>query len=667
MRWFIIIQSKTFICYKCIFVYSIQHFNDIAHMIDSKLRMFNAKHPKHYKVVDELLRRSMSIKKQIKATYFTKFITQSLHQLTTDCKKIAKLKYEVIYGLTKKQINNVCKELIKNVKQDACPVTKIAHYKIYNKLVIFDTKKISFPKKIAKCLLCLLLKWKMNTGNRLLTELVKTARYTFEQHVHQCTVLLPKFYEKYLINTYEKLCKDKNDLYNMLLGAPVTTPVIIGDGVRFKAAKPSNFHASYKMFDNKHKYHSYNSLGFCSISGKYCGFWPVEGTNSDGAHSDGRIIDWLVLNSDTKVVPQLFKTNSSLHSNDGTLLIFDRALAYGSFCYNHGILNIHIPCPDNGMLSTYEADKTRYSTTSVRWQIEKCYSTIGQRWAIFKSATAAISGWYVKLFGHWLNFAAALCNKFEIGLHKFDTQRMKETKWMICRKKSIWFAPSDKTYLQLLLDEVKFQKDIKKKWYCAPDIDSLIQNSHWTLSQLKNNFEMNYDETRLLCAGVFGVDQAKEYLIHSRHYLKVFYSNVPEYKNILLIYGFKKKLTRIYQTTNTKSSKRGDHVFHSVLLSTRSVPIVNIFQDEYFSPKNALIDFACTCVCGQRQITADTHVVAAITYLSQYYFLKKYIEVPKSDKKYNELVDVHGFIKTIKNMSDIEKVGYFQNICNEKS
>lgn len=664
----IMIMFQQKICIQCLHRLKISNWNEILYHINDKLILFDDTNDKHLKIAHELWRKSFKIQIVMKENHLKSFLAKMIYYLD-DQKVYGKsvpINYKNLIGLRKAQINLFIKQVIQDIKNNASIKTRKSIYMLKNKIIEFDLDDQNLHIKVRKYIISLLLKWKIASGNSITSSLIQTDPATFAKYIYKGTVISKDFAERNLINTYEKLCQETIPLYNRLIGVDEKLPVIIGDGVRYKCSNSVNHHNSYKMFDNKHKFQAYNTMGFCSITGKYCGFWPLSGSNSDGQHSDGRIIDWLVLDNNHHVVPGLFKTNSKLFANDGTLFIFDRALAHGSYCYNHGILNVRVPCPDKGKLSAHKADKTRYDATAYRWQIESCFGIIGKKWPIFQSKNTCINGHYIPWMGEWLNIAGALCNKFNIGMHPFSEQRMKETKWMITKKVINYYKPKDKSYLHLLLNSVIHQKSIKKEWKKVDSVNDLIKESNWTMKDLVDTFQLSDDELRLLGGGIFPVKQSKQYLIHSRPYIKLYYSTTKKNENILLINGFKKKMSRIYCTKNNKNKKRQDHKFHSVLLTKRNNPVINIWNNDDYTKKMRDIDFACTCVCGQRQITADSHVISALTFLSKYFIPNNEIPLPLNQRKYDELVDIYFFLKKIEKMSGYERNTFFENICDEK-
>lgn len=630
--------------------------------------MFTESNKKHTTIAYNLLLRSTSAKiAGIKVKDSLKSFLNKLIYYSSKPREYHKgLCYKDVLGITKSQLTELVNETVISVRNNASPNSTTSMFIIKNKIFEFNVNDRSLYIKVQRYLLCFFLKWKVASSNYTISSLIEGDRKTFSLNIYKATAIAKYLPDKYLINTYEKICKEVNFHYNELIGVDPDLPVIIGDGVRIRTCTADNFHDAYKMFDNKHLMHSYNSLGFCTLTGKYCGFWPHSGTNSDGMHSDGNIVDWLVLGDNYDVVPSLFKTNSSLFTNDGTLFLFDRALAYGSYCYNHGVLNIRIPCPEQGILTPSQADETRYGCTAYRWQIEKCFGNLGKVWPIFHSKTSTIHPNYLPIFGDWLNIAGAIANKFGIGFHYFSKQRLKETKWMFNKKINDCCEIKDKSYLHLLSESITIPTEIEKEWIPVKNVNGLIEKSDWTMKKLVDNFQMNLGELRILAGGNFAVRQAQKYLAHSRKYIKVYYSTTPINKDIILVYGLKKRMSRIYKLTTGINKKRLDRCCHGVLLSTRTIPVIKLYQDDSFTNKHCYIDWACTCVIGKRQITADSHTISAIHYLSEYFIKNKQIPVPKYQNKYDELVDIYHFMEKIKKMKDYERSNWFISVCQSK-
>ena len=176
---------------------------------------------------------------------------------------------------------------------------------------------------------------------------------------------------------------EQDSLINDTMRIPKDIPIVIGDGIRFKCQTSTNFHWAFVSYDRKHKYHAFNTIGFCTLkSGKYIGFYPITGVGSDHAHWDGFVLDFLVLNNVNGILNWL-QPNSKAFQQDGTRILFDRALGRGCYLFNEGICNMATPNVSFSKPNAKQADLSRLGCTLWRWGIETRFGNLGNISFIF--------------------------------------------------------------------------------------------------------------------------------------------------------------------------------------------------------------------------------------------------------------------------------------------
>ena len=391
-------------------------------------------------------------------------ILNNLLKAVTSNEFFSDKKSKAVTGLTVKQLKVLCNEMIDLIKQYEIGSEKLSYFELDNKLYTFNTGTKQGKNRIITGIIILLMKWKLNVSNNTLHSIVNRGINFVNSIILEITSVMHIFSEKYLINTREKLEKNTNVYYNKLMGISPEILVVLADGVRFNCYKcRSDYHMAYLLFDNKHLMTSFNTIGFVTTTGKYIGFIPECGVGSDGHHGDGYVMDFILLNNVGDLL-DIILVNSRPFANDGTRIIFDRALKNGCHTYKYGLFNYATPTLKTGLQSTYQADASRWKATSYRWMVERCFGNIGVIWCIFRAATSRIISFYVPYFGKWLNFAAAICNKFSIGMPVFDKERLEQTDWMINRKANCNYTKLETLYLKKVIDKFRYMKSLNNFW-----------------------------------------------------------------------------------------------------------------------------------------------------------------------------------------------------------
>ena len=92
----------------------------------------------------------------------------------------------------------------------------------------------------------------------------------------------------------------------------------------------------------------------------------------------------------------------------------------------------------------------------------------------------------------------------------------------------------------------------------------------WTKKKFIQCFYLDYDELLVYGGGSFTLKQAKQYIIHSKLFLNMFYSNKDEFKKIIMFRGFVKRYSKKWNNKIIKNNKRGDKSHHNVFISCRT-------------------------------------------------------------------------------------------------
>lgn len=591
-------------------------------------------------------------------------VKQIIYDIRNDKNKIKLItsKYKGVTGLTKKQLKQVLKEIVTLVKKKAVKETGQSYFNDLRseKVWVYTMTNVKGQNKLLQDLLRLFIKWKTNASNRTLAALTECSLNTFCESIRKITTVVRLYSNKWLVNTREKLKKHKVKCYYDLMGLDESIDIVIGDGVRFKSDAPKNYHLQHFTFDNKHKQNSYNTIGFCCITGYYIGFYPKKGLGSDGGHPDGFATDFLFLNDMDRIITDVVTPNTYCGSNDGTRVLFDRALRMGSFLYEMKLINWGHPNLKLGKQSTKQANDTRKKCTTYRWLIEKSFGNLGNKWKIFRANTTGLNGYYYPLFGEWLDFAGAICNHLRIGISTVDKERISQVKWMknneIHKK---WF-PWEKSRLQKILEQFRLNRSLSQIWYLAKTPEILYVNSVWNQKKVNDTFCLNESELKLYGGGIYARENADLYIVHSRQWIQVYFSKIHVYQNYLMIRGIKKRMTRVWENTQKKNAKREDYAIHNVILAKRRFPVINVWRNEKYTDKLKHLDSVCDCVIGSRDICKDSHIITALLFLKKWINHEPLPAYLKSEHKYRYLYDINHFKSKISSLKGIQKV-FFAN------
>lgn len=638
----ILIDPEQKICMNCL-----DNITNSSKLNQTKLKIYQKN--KHQQYALKILQfRKWQQKLFIKQKKHPKFIDEIIHDLSIKITRITTSKYKNIFGLTRDHLLVLFKEII-NVLDEYFTKTGLNYlkYVLNDKTRVFTydldvTKDIT---RIKKAILCVLSKWKVNASCDFLSITLNIGPNQFIEFLQEASPILYIFAQKHLINTRSKLKECQVELYNELMGISKDINVIIADGCRYRIVKPDNYAVGYLSYDLKHRMNSFNSIGIVAADGRFVGFYPKQGIGSDGTHSDGGVFDYILLNNYDNI-GELIDSNNAPYDNTGTKILFDRAIPHHSISMKYGIYNFSYPCNSKGKQTQYQNNATRYECTFYRWQIERAFSILSNRWSIFHAATSNIHGNYINLMGIWLDGAASITNYLNLSKNIITPWRKIQAKWLLTRKIELNVTPQDKTLLQIIGDRFINKKSIKNIWIKATSVFDLVSRSiYWTKNKILEQFDLNADEALLYGGGTFPIDNAKKYLTHSRYYIELYFSNEEVYKNILMVRGIKNKMSRDYITNPNKK-------FYIVLLSKRREIIDNIFNINEFSYKLRSIDHYCTCNVGARTLHADSHVMTSLLYITKYFLFNKDIPViSKKSSNYEGLLDIRPWYKQLKSLS----------------
>ena len=523
-------------------------------------------------------------------------------------------------------------------------------------------------------LLILFAKWKLALPNATIGCMFGYCKPIIDNKIYRGTALLVRYSKKYLINTKEKLDKNRpNKSLRELMNIGELMNVVLGDGIRFKTQKSSHFQSQQKSYDNKHKYNGYNSLGFCTVTGKYIGFYPITGIGCDGHHWDGFVLDFLIFNNIDNILGWL-EINSKPFKNDGTRIIFDRALGRGCITFTEGVVNYTTPSlVMNRKKKTFENNQSRVEATAIRWGIEKSFGNIGNVWNMFGSQSVPISNYYIPIFGLWLNEAAAICNHLNIGLVKMSDDRKKQIAVMKMKKEQEIYDDTNNNHYCDILESTKDEEILNTYWIKANKIEDIYNNSnYWTLEKLNELFLLSEEEYKLIGGGPYTCEMGKWYLYHSKFFIEIWYSKFEEYEKYLLIRKIKPRLTRDWDknhgvirgsTKNTLETtddlqyivqgQKWNSKFHSVLIGEKINSVIN-YTNWNISDRVLNIRYGCTCVHGSRTICADSHGICALRLIHELLKgknIKKLDENLISKKKWEYVMDINFFKSYLKDLN----------------
>lgn len=581
--------------------------------------------------------------------------------------KTLKKHYKNYFGLKREQLKKVYESALncyKNVKF-GIKVTKWNHNVFY-----FFDKNNKYDNII--CIMMLLAKWKMNQSSNVMSSIFQVNVKCIRESIYKGTAFLRKYAIKWLINTKKKLSNEKpcKDIRNVM-GITRNINVVNGDGIRLQCQSPEHFHSQQKTYDQKHKYNAYNCIGFNTLTGKYIGFYPKIGIGSDGHHWDGHVMDFIIFNNIDGILKWL-DINSKRNLNDGTRIIFDRALARGCILFTNGVINFSTPCLQmHKKKNPYENNKSRTDATVSRWSIEKSFGNLGNIWIIFQSQKCGLNGYYVCVYGIWLDIAGAICNHLNIGLIETTYERKKQLKLMKYKNEQDLYDQYMNNHYINVINLFKDEKELKKYWIQVKNIKQLCEiSTYWKRKYMYNLFNLTNKQMKLIGGGRYTVNMGKWYLTHSKYFIQIWISRLPGLKQYVMFRKIKPRMTRewdkkhaIVRGSNKKmhttddfdyiiNGKKWISKFHTVLIGERDatrqiIPDENEFKFE----KNELtIEYGCSCVHGSRTICGDSHVMCCLLYL-------KYLvngQVPPdefiSEMKYAHLMDINFFKAYLKDL-----------------
>lgn len=564
--------------------------------------------------------------------------------------------YKYLFGLTREQwlkihelfIEEMYKYFTKHkTKQLILKRNNQTHSWIYNLTTPTDQNHIH------KSIMCMLLKWKLNSNVRSMSRILNIGINQFSDYILRFTSIGILFTSKYLFNTKKELATCYNAITWQLLEIPKSMNVVIGDGCRFKILKPTSFEDTYLSFDAKHKMNSLNLMGFCSIDGDYIGFYPkIYTMGSDGSHPDGFALDFILLNNTNEIL-KLIKPNTQKFNQDGTKILFDRAIPHGCVVNEKGLFNINYPCNSKGLQTQYQANNTRSKTTIHRWAIESCFGRLASKWRIFKAATSDVHPKNVSIFAVWCDIAAAIFNALGLSKNKKSAERILQTKWMLNRKISLQVGPMDKSRLNIIGEKYKLPSSIKNIWIKAKTPRELYDNApFWNKQKIQEYFDLNEKEIAIFSGGKYTLSQGELYVTHSRMWIEIYYSTKKHYQDIIMIRGIKRKFSRFYQKNQEIHAIRRDYPTHNIYLSKKENMIENIFNEEEYTPRMRSLDFWCDCLIGSRTINPDSHIMCGLLYLCKYWI--NGIQANITDEKrlnFSEMIDIKGWVTSVKTLS----------------
>jgi len=452
------------------------------------------------------------------------------------------------------------------------------------------------------------------------------------------TALLEAFKEKYLINTIEKAKKCKTyDILRRLLRVNKNQTVVCADGVRFAVQKcRADHNTQKKTWDVKH---GFNGISFIGITmtddGKFCGFYPEKGTYTDGAHWDGRVIDYLALNNIDYILA-LVIPNSQPFEDDGTLVIMDRCLGNGCYMLFHGIIWYKYPCCSKlKVLTVQQANRTRLDATLHRWINEGSFAKLKNYWTYFKKV---IHYKLVRITGKWLNICASILNYFEIGMVKMSAERLEVLTFMEYQVSRYVYAPHElnphyQTVKYFRYDNKLVGTDFNgNKIHYWHRCNSLIQvtnmSTYWTKEKLMSVFNLTEKEFFLVGGGTFTIQQGYSYMVNSSNEIAIYVSTFKQWEKLLMIRNIKRKNTSksSIKTRKDDLTVSANPVTHHVILSERDKATYERDDVNDFPERAKNLFWCCNCIAGSKTCNADSHVMASLLYLKYVLHGKK---VPK--------------------------------------
>jgi len=497
-----------------------------------------------------------------------------------------------------------------------------------------------------KSVLALLIKLRVGISNKQLCTLFHTSHiYTYYYHG---TALLESFKDKFLINTAEKLNSlTKYDIIRKLLKVPSNQHVVCADGVRFRTQKSRTDFDSQKItWDTKHQFNGVSFIGMNEVDrGYFCGFYPECATSTDGAHWDGRVLDYLILNN-TDGLLYLIKLNSAPFQQNGTLIIMDRCLGCGCLTLQHGLVWYKYPCTSKKkILTVIQGNRSRTDATLHRWVNEGSFGRIKKKWAYFRFQTHTK---LVPILGKWLNIAASIMNYFKMGLVTLSEERKKYLQWMDVKITQEKINPGETNVWSTTLKKFRYDKDLMGEygpfWHKCETVEDIISiSTYWSKDRLKKLFNCTNDDLKIIAGGMFTIKQGWSYLISSVTDMGIYVSTFKEYKKLIMIRNIKRKNSsklsvRAYEAKD--EPEKANPTCHHIILCERP-HFANIQgMEDLVGYRPRTMYWCCNCVAGSKSLNADSHVMAGLIFL-KYKINKKKIPTNFVVEKYwNNIIHV---------------------------
>ena len=187
----------------------------------------------------------------------------------------------------------------------------------------------------------------------------------------------------------------------------------------------------------------------------------------------------------------------------------------------------------------------------------------------------------------------------------------------------------------------------------------LVNNSiWWTRERLHQMLVKNvYSDIRLLGGGEFSVKMAMRYCYHSRNHLSLYYSNLDEYKSMLMVRNIKKKMSKFNINKPPTSSDKNHHV---LLYFREPDEVIHNKYPQFDYPVIAL-QTKSTCLGrhGKRDISICGHRGAA------YYFVWLWYHhmtgngipdpTPRATRYFGKMINCDDWIRKYHKLSNDEK------------
>lgn len=656
----ILISPAWVICHQCLLNFEGQLTNRVL-LQNKRLLPWNIKSNAAQKIITTLscsniMKNGLKLPNQ--AVGHLKLCTQYVlepNTLTEAQKKKANRLLSTVVGLTKSQINKLMKEIFRLFGDKQ---TRKVFLTSCGKIFKLDKRKKKFN---LKCILALLIKLRLGISNVKL-EVLLGCFDIYKLYWH-ATALLEHFKEEHLVNTIQKLQKlKKYSIIRRLLKVHKTQDVICADGIRFETQKSRADHNKQKKnYDTKHEF---NAVGFIGINvvdqGHFCGFYPETGTSTDGAHWDGRVMDFLIL-TDADGITRIVIPNTAPFEQNGTLVIMDRCLGNGCHMLLHGLIWYKFPCCSVlKTLSVIQANRSRLDATMHRWINECGFGKLRNYWSYFKHK---VHYKLISVQGKWLNIAAAIMNFFEIGLVEMSKDRLDCLTFMDLKVTQEHMAPQEYNKHSGLLKQLRHDNSIYgdtingkriQYWFkCETLQDVLRYSTYWTKQKLFQLFDCNAKEISLISGGEFTLKQGWSYLVSSVNDMGLYVSNQSKHEKLLLIRNIKRKnTTKIgFKTRQDNPKQTANPTWHHVILSERDE--TTYIRDDVgtFPDRAKRMYWCCNCIAGTKTVNADSHVMCALLYVKHILYEMPIPTNIVNEKYWDSIIHVQGLQQTLNELT----------------